>query len=83
MLRPSKVPRKHSNYSKVRRASGRLLLLKAREPIDYRALSIAMSSAPLDGLCGEYKVEQERERIARGEQELPKDRRQFSFDNLR
>jgi len=49
MLRLSKVPRKHSNYSKVRRASARLVLLKAREPIDYRALSIAMSSAPLHG----------------------------------
>ena len=83
MLRLSKVPRKHSNYSRVRRASARLLLLTANEPIDYRALSIAMSSAPLEGLCGDYKVEQERKRIARGEQELPKDRRRFSFDDLR
>lgn len=53
--------KKRLNTIMVKNAAPRLLLLAEEEPKDYRALSVALSSVPLDGQIAEIKMERDRQ----------------------
>lgn len=73
---------KRTNTVMVRNAAPRILALTQQAPIDYRAMAVALSSAPLDGKIAELKIERERQerlqgRTRIGREYLPR------FDDIR
>jgi len=79
------VIRKRTNTNVVKKTAKLLICLPKKIAPDYRALSISLSSAPLEGKIGAMKVErdrQEREALARGERVSHDRERLVRFDDL-